>query len=129
MFIDEILIQSQLFQVWFWWLVLINSTAVLFVFTENEARWVLLTWLIHIWSLIFYESFLDEISYARFVGLSQIVLWTPLLIYIALRTRLINWQRFYGRYLMLLSLSNFLALLLNYRAFILWLLGERAAQL
>jgi hypothetical protein len=129
MFVDEILVQSQLFQLWFWWLVLINSFAIIFAFTENEARWIMLTWLVHIWSLVLYESFIEQMGYTRFVGLSQIVLWTPMMIYLALRIRLIAWGSVYGRYLALLMLSNGIALMLDYRAFILWLLGERAAEL
>lgn len=129
MFIDEILVQSQIFQLWFWWLVLINSFAVLFMITNSEARWVMLTWLIHIWSLVLYESFIQQMGYTRFVGLSQIVLWTPLLLYLGLRARFVVWSSVYGKYLALLILSNGIALMLDYRAFILWLLGERAAEL
>ncbi len=129
MFVDEILVQSELFQIWFWWLVFINSLSLPFILTQREARWIIITWLVHIWSLVFYDFFIQQISYTRFVGLSQIVLWTPLLIYLAFRLRYTVWSILFGKYLALLILSNTIALMLDYRAFILWLLGERSAVL
>ena len=129
MFIDEILTQSQLFEIWFGWLVIINSLSAAFIFVSREARWVLALWLVHIWSLVFYEFFLDKIGYSRFVGLSQMVLWTPLFIYLAWRLRQLDWALVSSKYIAVLTLSNLIALILDYRAFILWLIGERAAQL
>lgn len=129
MFVDEVLIQSNLFGFWFGWLVFINSASMFFIATHNEARWILVTWLVYVGSLVFYDNFLDQISYTRFAGLSQIVLWTPLLFYLILRIKNISLSSISGKYIATLFLSNFIALMLDYRAFILWLLGERAAQL
>ena len=126
MFIDQILAQSPLFVVWFWWLVFINSLSMCFVIWSREARWILAVWLINIWSL---ELFYNLIGYSRLLNLTHIVLWTPLLAYLALRARHIAWDRLTGRYIGLLMLSNAIALALDYRALILWLLGERSAQL
>jgi len=128
-FIDEILVQSRLFEIWLWWLVAINSISVVFVLVSREARWVLVLWLVHIWSLVLIKPLLNEIGYSRFVGLSQIVIWTPLLIYLSMRLRQLDWSAVSSKYIAILFLSNLIALTLDYRAFILWLLGERAAQL
>ena len=126
MFIDQILAQSPIFVAWFWWLVFINSLSMCFVIWSREARWILAVWLINIWSL---ELFYNLIGYSRLLNLTHIVLWTPLLAYLALRARHIAWDRLTGRYIGLLMLSNAIALALDYRALILWLLGERSAQL
>ena len=126
MFIDQILAQSPIFVAWFWWLVFINSLSMGFVIWSREARWVLAVWLINIWSL---ELFYNLIGYSRLLNLTHIVLWTPLLAYLALRARHIAWDSLTGRYIGLLMLSNAIALSLDYRALILWLLGERSAQL
>ena len=126
MFIDQILVQSPIFVAWFWWLVFINSLSMGFVIWSREARWVLAVWLINIWSL---ELFYNLIGYSRLLNLTHIVLWTPLLAYLALRARHIAWDSLTGRYIGLLMLSNAIALSLDYRALILWLLGERSAQL
>ena len=126
MFIDQILVQSPIFVAWFWWLVFINSLSMGFVIWSREARWILAVWLINIWSL---ELFYNLIGYSRLLNLTHIVLWTPLLAYLALRARHIAWDSLTGRYIGLLMLSNAIALSLDYRALILWLLGERSAQL
>ncbi len=127
MFIDQILLENPLFVTWFWWLVFINSLSMVFVIWSREARWVLAVWLVNIWSLeLLYGTI---IGYSRLLNITHIVLWTPLLAYLALRARHIMWRSITGRYIGLLMLSNTIALALDYRAFILWLLGERAAQL
>ena len=126
MFIDQILVQSPIFVAWFWWLVFINSLSMGFVIWSREARWILAVWLINIWSL---ELFYNLIGYSRLLNLTHIVLWTPLLAYLVLRARHIAWDSLTGRYIGLLMLSNAIALSLDYRALILWLLGERSAQL
>ncbi len=135
MFIDQILAQNPIFVAWFWWLVFINSLSMGFVIWSREARWILAVWLINIWGLeLFYNIWglrlLDGvIGYSRLLNLTHIALWTPLLAYLILRAPHIAWRSVTGRYIGLLMFSNAIALILDYRAFILWLLGERAAQL
>ncbi len=58
-------------------------------------------------------------------GLSHIVLWTPLLIYIALRAPMINWRSVSGVWLMVFVATITVSLVLDYRDAFLWLLGDR----
>ena len=129
MFMEQLLTQSELSAWWFWWLMFINAFSVCFLLISPEARWICAIWVVHIWSLFFYDFFFEAISYWRFISLSQIALWTPLLIYLSIRLPKIPFHLTSGKYIVLAMLSNLIALFLNYRSFALWLAGEWSAQL
>jgi len=65
-------------QVWVYWLILVNTASILFL-KRVEARWVLLACMINA-PLI--ETMLQVFGPTRILGVSHIVVWAPLVVYL-----------------------------------------------
>lgn len=76
---QEIAQQPVWLQIWIYWLILVNTASIVFVGRRVEARWVLAAW---IGNLAFMAYLYDTMGYVRLLGLSHVVLWTPLLVYL-----------------------------------------------
>lgn len=71
-------------QAWVGWMMLVN-TASLFFLRHREARWVLAVW---VGNVITMMALYEAVGYVRLLGLSHVLWWTPLLVYlVAVRER------------------------------------------
>jgi hypothetical protein len=108
-------------QIWVGWLVVVNSSAVFFL-RHGAARWVLAAW---IGNAIFMMALAEINGFNRLLGLSHVVFWTPLLVYLYRRRAIIKVDNFVGRWLAALFASNLLSLVIDYVDVFRYLLGDR----
>jgi hypothetical protein len=101
----------------------INTASILFAFTRQEAHWVLTAWLAN---LLFMPMLFAEFGYTRILGLSHIVFWTPLLVYLWRRRAGIELRSISGAYLWALFASNGLSLVIDYIDLARYLAGDGA---
>lgn len=80
--LDHIQQEPLWLQIWINWMVFINLSAVFFVWSRVEPRWVLTAFLC---SAIFMNYLFGIHGYERILGAAHIIFWTPLLIYLFLR--------------------------------------------
>jgi len=121
---QDIAREPAVLQAWVYWLMIINTASILFIVQRVEARWVLAAWVAN----MFLMGFLyDTYGYTRILGLSHIILWTPLLVYLWRRRGQIDRASWSGRYLAALFISNFISLLFDYADLIRYITGDVAA--
>jgi hypothetical protein len=120
----QILAEPLWLVVWVLILMIANTASVLFV-KRVEARWVLLAWVINLPLMGFlYQTF----GYVRLLGLSHVILWTPLVIYLWMRRT--DWmppRTLADRWVVLVFTVNLLSLLIDYIDVFRWVSGERGA--
>ncbi len=83
----------------YWWTRVIDVTNWLlipFAFIDKRARWALLAWVCNIVIII---TLFNVYGYSRILGLSHIIVWLPLLIYLAKNRRPLNRENVAGIYL------------------------------
>lgn len=83
----------------YWWTRVIDSSNWLllpFAFFDVRARWALLAWLLNIVMIL---SLYNAFGYTRILGLSHIIAWTPLLIYLFRQRKPFAQENWAGRYL------------------------------
>ncbi|MEX2524977.1 MAG: hypothetical protein WD750_08465 [Gammaproteobacteria bacterium] len=108
--------------IWVFWLVFLNiASAAVFAWRHVEARWVLAAMLANMPFMNLLFSYFD---YTRILGLSHIILWTPLLIYLWQRRQKIQLKTPFGIYIHALFISNFISLIIDYIDVIRYLLGD-----
>ena len=120
---NNILVQPLPIIIWVFVLMLMNTLSIVFL-KRVEARWVLAAW---ISNGIFMPVLLSQFGYTRILGLSHVVFWTPLLIY--LWTRRKNWNvsgSLAGKWLLGLFIVNMMSLFVDYLDVIRYLLGDHA---
>lgn len=105
---------------WVFWLIVVNSAALLFL-DRIEARVVLGAWLVNIVLM----TVLAEINgYNRFLGLSHVLTWTPLLLYLWKRRSQMMGTSLAERWLRVLFATNALSLVVDYFDVGRYLLGK-----
>ncbi len=98
-------------KVWLLWLFSINAASILFV-RRLEARWVVSAMALNLLSMM---ALLKLYGGGHHMSLPHVVLWTPLLVFLALRAQLIAHQsRVYATWAALLFCSNATSLALDY---------------
>jgi hypothetical protein len=110
-------------QAWVYWMVLVNLGSVVFVRQRVEARWVLGLFLVN---GIFMSWLNDVQGFTRLLGLSHVIFWTPLLIYLIRRIPRIETRSPFGVYVRIVLATNGVSLVVDYVDVIRYLLGERA---
>lgn len=105
---------------WVYWLIAINSLSLFFAFTRNEAHWVLTAWL---GNLIMMPMLFEAVGYVRLLGLTHIVFWTPLVVYLW-RQRSEFGSSWSGRYLWVVLATNSASLIIDYIDVVRYLLGD-----
>ena len=83
----------------YWWTRVIDASnwlLVLFAFYDRRARWALLAWVVNIVLIL---SLYNMFGYVRVLGLSHIIAWTPLLIYLLNKRQPFQSENWAGRYL------------------------------
>ncbi len=119
---EGIFSQAAWLQIWVVWLMLVNSASVFFV-RRREARWVLGAWLVN--ALLM--TVLAEVNgFNRLLGLSHVLVWTPLLVYLALRWSGFSGASLYDKWLRVLFASNLLSLIVDYLDVVRYLFGDRS---
>lgn len=68
-------------QAWVYWMMLLNTAAILFL-RHREAKVVLALW---IGNVITMSVLYEMVGYVRLLGLSHVIWWTPLVIYLFAR--------------------------------------------
>ncbi len=108
---------------WVTVLMVMNTLSVTFL-ARVEARWTLAAWLVNIPIMGF---LFDTYGYQRILGLSHILVWTPLLIYLWLRRSLWNLSRLSGKWIAGLFAVDLTSLVIDYIDLGRYLMGERLA--
>lgn len=106
---------------WIGWLFAINAAGLLFV-SEVEARWVLgalAASALAMW--ILYQL----AGYTRLLGLSHVLFWTPLVVYLYRRLSSLVGPPLFERWMRLLLATNGLSLLIDSVDVLRYLLGDR----
>ncbi len=120
--LPEILAQPAWLQLWILWLVVVN-TASLFFLRRHEARWVLAAWLAN---AVLITALFEWGGYTRFLGLSHVICWTPLLIYLWRRRSAWSGHGRFSIWIRALFLTNLISLAIDYLDVARYLLGDRA---
>jgi len=118
---DFILAEPLPLLAWVMVLMVMNTLSVLFL-KRVEARWVLAAW---IPNGIFMSFLFTQVGYTRMLGLSHVVFWTPLLIY--LWRRRAHWNvagSLTGKWLVGLFVVNLASLVVDYLDVIRYLMGD-----
>lgn len=107
-------------KVWLLWLFSINAVSIVFV-RRHEARWVLAAMVLNVFSMALLMRLYGG---GHHMSLPHVVLWTPLLAYIAMCSSAIAKQpRIYVVWAVLLSLSDAASLVLDYISLLHWVLA------
>ncbi|MDH3746307.1 MAG: hypothetical protein OES47_14505 [Acidobacteriota bacterium] len=109
-------------QSWLLWLVIINSAS-LFFLRHQEGRWVLFAWVANIITI---TALFEWKGYTRLLGLSHVVWWTPLLIYLWRRREATANHGGFSTWLRVLFWTNSVSLAIDYTDVTRYLLGDRA---
>ena len=83
----------------YWWTRVIDASnwlLVPFALIDQRARWALLAWIINIVIIL---SLYNLFGYTRILGLSHILAWTPLLIYLWRQRQPFLEENWSGKYL------------------------------
>ena len=83
----------------YWWTRVIDTSNWLlipFAFFDRRARWALLAWIINV---LLITTLYGTFGYVRLLGLSHIIVWTPLLIYLLRVRKPFSEENWTGRYL------------------------------
>ncbi len=108
-------------QAWVGWMMLLNTAALLFLRTA-EGRVVLACWIANIITMsVFYELF----GYVRLLGLSHVIWWTPLVIYLFARRSHFPGGAL-GVWLWMLLLTNTTSLVIDYIDVFRYFMGDGA---
>jgi len=121
---DQVLTEPLWLVVWVFTLMVFNTASLFFV-KRVEARWVLLAWIIN---LPVINYIYETMGYVRLLGLSHVLVWTPLLIYLWLRRK--QWmppKTLTEKWLVAVFTVNLISLVIDYIDVIRWLTGERGA--
>jgi hypothetical protein len=105
-----ILAEPTYLLIWLFWLIAVNSAA-LFFLQRIEARWILATWLIN---AVLMTALAELNGYNRFLGLSHVVAWTPLLVYLWRRRGEFEGSSLVERWIRVLFVTNLISLVIDY---------------
>ncbi len=109
-------------QAWVGWMMLVNTAALLFL-KQPAARVVLVAWIGNIITMgVLYEM----VGYVRLLGLSHVIWWTPLAVYLwrqRAQFQAPDWFGYWGRVLLATILAS---LVIDYIDVVRYLLGDGA---
>lgn len=116
---QDILQQPIWLQAWIFWLVVVNTAAILFI-RRVPARWVIAAWLVNIPLMSWLYA---EFGYQRILGLSHVLVWTPLLAYLYHIRDQWDMSTLTGKWLAVLFATNLISLAIDYVDVARYLLG------
>ena len=120
---DHILNQALVLRLWVFWLMIVNTASLLFVFRHVPARWVLLAWAINMPLMNYlYETY----GFVRLIGLSHVLVWTPVLIYLGRQWRSFDRRTLFGAWVTVLIVTNGISLAFDYIDVVRYFAGDGA---
>ena len=108
-------------KLWVFWMMAINTASIAFL-ARNEARFCLAVW---IPNGIMMMVMAEEFGYVRLLGLSHIIWWTPLVIYLLRRRKEIDRATWFGKWVVALFVTNCASLVIDYIDVIRYIAGDR----
>jgi len=108
-------------QLWVGWMMLLNTLSLAF-WRRIEARWVLAAWA---GNLVLMPTLCALNGYNRLLGLSHVLFWTPLLIYLLRRRRELPRSGAFGAWIHLLLVTDAASLVVDYIDVVRYLAGDR----
>lgn len=117
----DIMTEPLWLQAWVGWMVVINSASVFFL-RHLEPRVVLGMW---IGNMITMAAMYEYFAYTRILGLSHVIWWTPLVIFLMLRLPRIEKGKRVRTWILILLVTNCASLIIDYIDVARYLLGER----
>ncbi len=120
---EHLLAETPALQAWVFWLIVVNSAAIFFL-RRAEARWVLGAWLVNV---VLMTVLCELNGYNRLLGLSHVLVWTPLLVLLHRRRSGLSGDRLFDGWIRTLFVTNLLSLVIDYVDVARYLLGDRAS--
>lgn len=111
----------------YWWTRVIDTSNWLLIplaFFDKRAHWALTAWLANV---IIILTLYGTFGYVRLLGLSHILVWTPLLIYLLYLRKPFAQENLAGRYLYWFVLVVMTSLIFDYVDLVRYLMGDTAA--
>lgn len=121
-FVRHLLQQPLWVQVWVAWLGLVNFASVAFL-QRKEGRVVLAVFAAN---MICMSALFALNGFNRLLGLSHVLWWTPLLVYLVLRLKQTSSDSPFDKWMRILVATNALSLVLDYSDVVRFLLGDRS---
>jgi hypothetical protein len=118
--LDHILDEPLWLKLWILWMVILNSASIFFL-RRAEARWTLAAWLGNLFTM---NRLFEVFGYTRILGLSHVLWWTPLVVYL-FRRRASFGEGAFGGWARWLALTLAASLVVDYLDVARWALGER----
>ena len=110
-------------KIWMNVLMIFNFGVIIFALKDIRARWVVLAM---IGNGLFMSLLYTQFGYSRILGLSHIVFWTPLLVYLWKKRNAFPDHIWATRWLWGVMIVNSLSLLIDYVDVIRYVLGDKA---
>lgn len=120
-FMGHILQQPLSIPLWVGWMVVVNTACLAFL-RHPVGRWVLIAW---VGNMITMQTLFALNGYNRLLGLSHVLWWTPLLIYLVRQRPRLAAGSAVSRWVGILTATIALSLVLDYLDVVRYLLGDR----
>jgi len=110
-------------QIWVYWMMIVNTASIFFLRTPI-GKFCLAVW---IPNGIMMSLLAEQVGYTRLLGLSHIIWWTPLVLFIALRikNKAVDFSTWAGRWALVLLVTNALSLVVDYVDVARYIAGDR----
>lgn len=122
-FVQHLMQQPVWVQVWVAWMGLVNFASVAFLKGTKEARIVLGVFLANMVSM---NALFALNGFNRLLGLSHVIWWTPLVIYLTRRLPCIDRATRFGLWLRAVLATDAASLVIDYSDVVRYLLGDRS---
>lgn len=119
----KIMAEPLWLQAWVYWMMLLNTAAIFFL-RHKQAKLVLAAW---IGNVITMSVLFEVVGYVRLLGLSHVIWWTPLVIYL-FRGRASFPAGMAATWLWVLMLTNTASLVVDYIDVARYLMGDGALE-
>ena len=120
--LEHILAEPFGLKAWIFWMAFMNSASLCFV-RRAEGRFVLLAWVAN---LVTMNQLFEAYGYTRILGLSHVLWWSPLVVYL-FRKRSGFGEGAFGGWARWLLITNAVSLAIDYVDVARWALGDRGA--
>ncbi len=129
---NEFIAQEPLWlQLWIQWMVVANLGGVAFIIGSRDVQWHLrpepaVVVVTMVANVLFMGWLFEQVGYVRLLGLSHVIFWTPLLIWLWRRRQGIVGRVLPG-YLWTVGLTNTVSLVIDYVDVARYLAGDAAS--
>ncbi len=121
-FTHHLLQQPMWVQVWVAWMGLVNTASLVFL-RRTEARVILG---VFAGNFVFMNALFMLNGFNRLLGLSHVIFWTPLVVYLVRRLWKLEQASAFGVWVRVLALTNGLSLVIDYVDVVRYLMGDRS---